>query len=89
MWNPFKNIVNRWATEIDNYKINAVERRLDGQRANKQEVYDALVKHQRCPDCNCQNFFMGPEGGACQNIECVSCHSRFNYCPGMIGERIS
>jgi hypothetical protein len=89
MWNPFKSIVNLWGTEVDNIKIDAVERKLDRQPATKEEVYDALVKHRQCQDCGNKMFYGGPEGGMSQNIECTQCHSHFNYCPGMIGQRIS
>jgi len=36
-----------------------------------------------CPDCGGLKFFMGPQGGVCQNIECSNpeCGSRFNCGP--------
>jgi hypothetical protein len=31
-----------------------------------------------CPDCHGLDFFGGPRGGMCRNIECCNCGSRFN-----------
>lgn len=38
-------------------------------------------KDELCPDCGCQKFLDGPEGGMCTNIECVGCGSTFNVTP--------
>ncbi len=43
-----------------------------------------------CPDCGGEDFFSGPEGGACTNICCANplCRSAFNWCLSLV-ERIS
>lgn len=34
-----------------------------------------------CPDCGCQEFYFGPEGGMSTNIMCAKCKSAFNAVP--------
>lgn len=45
-------------------------------------VQECLVKGI-CPDCGGNKWFMGPQGGMCQNIKCSNpdCGSRFNCGP--------
>jgi ribosomal protein S27E len=57
------------------------------QRVTQEELKDPLVKSfykdKECPSCHIKPmvFLEGPHGGACINIECASCGSRFNICP--------
>jgi hypothetical protein len=43
----------------------------------------ALYNSHMCPDCDCDKFTMGPQGGMCQNIKCANpdCGSEFNVAP--------
>jgi hypothetical protein len=41
----------------------------------------AIADRGECPDCKESGFLLGPEGGLTQNIMCVHCRTRFNYCP--------
>lgn len=31
-----------------------------------------------CPDCSSKQFYEGPHGGICVNIQCVECGTRLN-----------
>jgi len=58
---------------------------VDGlQRVTKEELKDPLVKsfykNKECPDCKNKEFLEGPCGGACINIKCSFCGSKFNIC---------
>lgn len=45
------------------------------------------IKKGVCPDCKSKEWYAGPRGGECQNIECAGCGSRFNVGPNY-AERI-
>lgn len=52
--------------------------------SDKTRVWEALTgPGAHCPDCGGREFFLGPHGGACQNIACANpaCGSRFNLAP--------
>ena len=38
-----------------------------------------MSKAAKCPDCGCEEFLSGPEGGMSVNIECVDCGADFNF----------
>jgi len=40
------------------------------------EVHPKKPGH--CPDCGHDQFYMGPEGPGCQNMECAECGTRWN-----------
>ena len=44
-----------------------------------------------CPDCNCGQFYDGPQGGHASNIMCAnpSCESRFWFSPPFTPTRIT
>jgi len=42
-----------------------------------------------CLDCNSEKFYTGPTGGMSENVMCMDCGSAFNYCPGLMMDRIS
>lgn len=46
-------------------------------------LYWALYYNHQCPDCNGKDFYMGPQGGMSQNIQCANtrCASWFNVAP--------
>lgn len=46
-------------------------------------VFEALANQHICPDCKGESFFMGPKGGAAQNVKCANpeCGSEFNLAP--------
>jgi len=44
-------------------------------------------KHGKCPDCGSTEFYEGPSGGLCTNIQCAGCQHWFNHC-GFFVERI-
>ena len=46
-----------------------------------QRKLDALTRDGICPDCGGWTFRRGPSGGLTDNIKCVGCGSRFNFCP--------
>lgn len=52
------------------------------KRDEENAVLKSLSKG-RCPDCGEREFYMGPQGGLCQNIACGNdnCGSRFNVAP--------
>lgn len=59
---------------------------LDLFRRKKQPASDpvlAALTKGRCPDCNGDMFYAGPQGGLAQNIQCAnkSCGSKFNVAP--------
>jgi hypothetical protein len=45
-----------------------------------KNVFDKLADG-KCPDCPSQEFYMGPHGGASQNITCTRCSSKFCVAP--------
>lgn len=58
---------------------------------NGQDLYDFMVKKDRCPDCRASplRLLEGPSGGVSTNVMCAVCKAKFNICP-LIGfaERI-
>ena len=42
-----------------------------------------LLDQGICPDCGCERFWNGPEGGGAVNIQCTKCRARFNVSPGV------
>ena len=42
-----------------------------------------------CKDCGYAGFYSGPSGGMSENIMCMGCGAAFNYCPGLMMDRIS
>lgn len=61
------------ATELARQLEDAARMGLAGPR---QEFEHDLSKG--CPDCGERVFHSGPRGGAGQNVECSTCHHRFN-----------
>lgn len=53
-----------------------------------KKLFKKKNKNLACPDCKCESFYMGPEHGGSQNIECVQCNSKFDYSPPFSLERI-
>ena len=42
-----------------------------------------LLDQGVCPDCGCERFWNGPEGGGAVNIQCTKCRAKFNVSPGI------
>lgn len=48
-----------------------------------EDLWNAIWINKKCPDCGSQEFFMGPQGGLCQNVMCANkeCGKKFNLAP--------
>lgn len=48
-----------------------------------EDLWNAIWINRKCPDCQSEEFFLGPHGGMCQNIMCANpkCGSKFNLAP--------
>lgn len=49
-------------------------------KTNLNETEQAVIIERKCPDCKCDSFYCGPEGGLSVNIQCANdeCGARFN-----------
>ena len=61
----------------------------DKVEMNDNKLRAHMMDHNTCADCGVAKWYMGPCGGASQNIKCAGCGHKFNHALPMLFERIS